>query len=273
MNNGKQIPFLKEKIKIREILFIINPRNSKVFGKYGYYFFISSLILLITSTILLLNGYLRLFNPPIYNQHENIINGDFLAVGYAGVFLITAFSPLPDYFIVPILGYMAYLGLLNIWLVVLISSIADVILMFVDYLGGRFAGRAIVVKFLGIFKVKTENLTNAEEWIGRHGFASIFISTFIPFFKHVVSVAAGTLRMNVLIFLLSNFAGFSIRFLFLALLGYRGIYLFSPSFDYETRWVFYLLGIFSLVMVIYYIEMKLQILKKISEDITGLFNT
>ncbi len=271
---NKIIAYLKKnRLKTWEILLKIDPRNYGIFSKYGYYLFISSLFILFFVTFLLINGYVHLISPPKYVLYSNIVGVNYALFGYMGVFIITAFSPLPDYFIVPILGYMAYLGFFNFWFVVMVSSLADLFLMGIDYAGGRFAGRTIVIKLMELFRVKASNLDEAEGWIMKHGFISIFIATFIPFVKHIISVAAGTLRMNAGVFFLSNFIGFFIRFLFLAFVGFRGIYIFSPSFDYMNRLILYVVGLASLGYVIYYIMMKVNKFRKILIQISGLIKS
>ena len=44
--------------------------------------------------------------------------------------------------------------------------------------------------------------------------------------------------MNAIDFLLSCVAGFGIRFAFLEYVGYKGIYIFTASFDYSQRFLF-----------------------------------
>ncbi len=258
----------ESKIRLWELIVKIDPRNLGLFSKYGYYLFISSLLIFIVTMIFLLNGYFKFINPGEYSGNTYFLPRNFQLLGYFGVFIFVAFSPFPDYFIVPILGYLAFLGLFNFYLIVLVSAVADLLLMELDYMGGRFAGRPIVIKALRIFRVDEDGLEEAEKWIKKHGPMAVFIATFIPFVKHITSVASGTLKMNWLWFTLSNFVGFFIRFLLLAYLGFRGVYLFSPNFDFSIRYILIPIAFGTFVFIIYYLWNKSKnIMKKIWEGI------
>jgi len=256
------------KIRITEILLQIDPRNFGIFSKYGYYMFVSSLLIFATSMIFLLNGYFHFMNVPKQTTGFNFPLDKSDLLTYLSVFILVAFSPFPDYFIVPFLGYLSYLGFFNLYLVIIISSLADLLLMELDYLAGRFAGRPIVIKFLNIFRVKVKEFHDPEIWIKKHGAMAVFIATFIPFLKHLTSVAAGTLKMNLFWFTVGNFVGFFIRFLLLAYLGYRGVYLLSPNLDFSIRYILIAIALINFAFITYYLANKsINIMEKIMEGI------
>jgi len=126
------------KIRITEILLQIDPRNFGIFSKYGYYMFVSSLLIFATSMIFLLNGYFHFMNVPKQTTTFNFLLDRLDLLTYLGLFILVAFSPFPDYFIVPILGYLSYLRFFNLYFVIIIRSLADLLLMELDYLAGRF---------------------------------------------------------------------------------------------------------------------------------------
>ena len=104
---------------------------------------------------------------------------------------------------------------------------------------GRLAARPLLLKgpVLRSAFLRRTSKWQIDGW-PNHGKFSIFISTFIPFFYSVTSLAAGTLKMNAGRFFLASTAGFGLRFIFLEYIGYFGIYIFTASFDYSQRTLF-----------------------------------
>jgi hypothetical protein len=99
------------KIRITEILLQIDPRNFGIFSKYGYYMFVSSLIIFATSIIFLLNGYFHFMNVPKQTTGFNFPLDKLNFLTYLSVFILVAFSPFPDYIIVPVFGISFIFGI------------------------------------------------------------------------------------------------------------------------------------------------------------------
>jgi membrane protein DedA with SNARE-associated domain len=160
-----------------------------------------------------------------------------------GMFLSLAFSPVPDYFLVPAYGYLSTIGLFNPYYTFIVCLIGA--LVPIEYICGRFAARPLLVKVMSFMRISEENLEKTDKWLVDHGKFSIFISTFIPFFYSAASLAAGTLKMKAAQFFLYSTAGFALRFIFLEAVGYYGIYVFTSSFDYSHKNLFILLLLLS----------------------------
>lgn len=105
----------------------------------------------------------------------------------------------------------------------------------IEYIGGRFAGRPILLRALSYFNIKEKDIESADRWLTRHGPFSIFISTFVPYFRNVASLAAGVLGMNAGYYTITSLAGYSIRAVLLLYFGYLGMDSPTPSFDYSHR--------------------------------------
>ncbi|WP_297217083.1 DedA family protein [Thermoplasma sp.] len=249
---------LKEKVVVsaRSLILKVNPTGDQELGKYAYYGFIFSLLILFASVVALTNAYIHYVNISSYYSYERKILSPFSLTGYEGMFFVVAFAPLPDYLIIPFYGYLSSIGEFNIFAAFFVSVLAMLFEMGIEYAGGRLAGRAILLKALSYFKITERDLEAADKWIQDHGPFSIFVATFIPYFKNVTSLAAGTLKMNAPWFFLSNFAGFAIRFGLLIYIGYSGIYVLTPSFDYEHRLAIAILGVISLLYLIAYLINK-----------------
>ena len=223
--------------------------------KYWHYLFVVSILIILLSVLALLNAYLHLINVSSYNINLEGVSSPFLLAGYIGMFIMIAFSPLPDYFLVPAYGYLSLIRLFNPYYTFLVCLAGAVFP--IKYVCGRFAARPLLAKALSLFRISEKNIETADKWLVEHGKFSIFIATFIPFFYSVASLAAGTLKMKSVAFLLSSAAGFGLRFVFLEGVGYYSIYIFTASFDYSQRTLFSLLLISSSIYAAFYLARPL----------------
>jgi membrane protein DedA with SNARE-associated domain len=197
--------------------------------KFRRYLFVVSMIMIFMSTLALLNAYLQFVNISSYGIDQVGVSSPFLLAGYLGMFISIAFLPIPDYFLIPAYGSLASIGILNPYMTFLVCLIAAVVP--IEYVPGRLAGRPLLLKGIYYFGISEKTIGTAEKWLGEHGKFSIFISTFIPYFYTVTSLSAGTLKMKAGEFILSSAAGFGLRYAFLELIGFYGIFIFTSSFD------------------------------------------
>lgn len=237
------------------------PTSGTIFGlsvrrqgmhKYEHYFFVVSILAMLVSVLALSNGYYHYFNLTPYAAQGGP-SSPFLAAGYVGMFLSVAFVPVPDYFLVPIYGYLSSAGIFNPLTTFVVCLAAALFLMELEYAGGRMMARPLLLKVLSFFRITEKDIEAADRWLVRHGRFSVFISTFIPYLYSVTSLAAGMLKMNPVAYSLASSAGFGLRFAFLVYVGYAGINIFSPSFDYAQRAIFFLLLLMSTVYVAFYL--------------------
>lgn len=226
--------------------------------KYEHYLFVISMLVIIVSVLALLNGYYHYFSISPYAVQRGA-SSPFLMAGYIGMFVSIAFVPVPDYFLVPIYGYLSLVGIFDPLTTFLVCIAAALFLMELEYAGGRLMARPLLLKALSYFRISEKDIEAADRWLIRHGKFSIFISTFVPYFYSVTSLAAGTLRMNPVAFFLASFAGFGLRFTFLEYVGYSSINIFAPSFDYSQRAIFILLVVVSSLYVALYLVRSLRI--------------
>lgn len=208
--------------------------------KNWHYTFVASLLTMLTCALALLNAAFKVFNISSYSPSD--LSVSFILAGYLGMFLTVLLSPVPDYLLLPVYGYLCSLGLFNPYTTLLICVVAAVVP--IEYAAGRYAGRALLLKGLSYFRITEHDIRVADDWLIEHGKFSIFIATFIPFFYSIASLAAGTLRMRWVPFLLSSTIGFALRYVFLEYIGFYGIYVFAASFDYSER------GFFALLLAI-----------------------
>jgi membrane protein DedA with SNARE-associated domain len=224
--------------------------------KYWHYLFVISIFIISLSVLALLNAYFHLFNVSSYDINREGGSSPFLLAGYLSMFISVAILPVPDYVLVPAYGYLSSIGLFNPYSTFLVCLVGA--LFPIEYACGRLVAKPLMLKVLSLLRISEKNLETADKWLVEHGKFSIFLSTFIPFFYSVASLAAGTLKMNVVEFFLSSSAGFGLRFVFLECVGYYSIYIFTASFDYSQRTLFSLLLILSFVYAALYLVRTLR---------------
>ena len=125
----------------------------------------------------------------------------------------SSFIPFPSEVVVPPAAYKAATtGELNIFLVVLCSTIGACIGAFVTYFLARYLGRPLVYRFaesrIGhmclIDKAKVEN---AERYFDEHGAIGTFFGRLVPAVRQLISIPAGLARMGLGRFMLYTTLG------------------------------------------------------------------
>lgn len=223
-------------------------------SKYEQYLFIISILIMSLSVLALLNGYFHLINISFYGVNQKRVSSPFLLAGYLGMFISVAFL-VPDYVLVPVCGYLSLIGLFNPFYTFLVCLAGA--LLPIEYVCGRFAARPVLLKILSLLYISEKSLEAADRWILEHGMFSIFLSTFVPFFYSAIALTAGTMKMKPSRFFLSSFAGYGLKYVFLEAVGYYGVFVFTISFDYSQRTLFFLLLILTCVYVSFYLTRTL----------------
>ncbi len=212
-----------------------------------------SILTILVCVLALLNAYFHLYTVSSYEANQQGLSSSYLVAGYVGMFLTILISPIPDYILLPVYGYLSSIGGFNPFTVFLVCLVAAIFP--IEFVCGRLAARSLVLKALSFMRITEKDLKVADNWLETHGNFSIFITTFIPFFYSISALAAGTLKMNPVLFIVSSTVGFGLRFAFLEYIGYYGIYIFTASFDYAQRSLFFLVLITSSVyLVIYFVN-------------------
>lgn len=218
--------------------------------RLGSYLFIVSLIVIILASLALLNAYYHFVNISSYNI-EPSGRSSILFASYAGMFISIALSPIPDYFLMLAYGSLSSIGIFDPYITFLVCLIAAVLP--IEYLAGRLAGRPLMFKVVSYSGFSEKGIKTAEGWLEEHGGFAIFIATFVPFFYSVVALVAGTLKMNMVKFLMASTAGFGLRFATLELIGYEGIFIFTASFAYSQRYLIALILVLSSLYAVLYL--------------------
>lgn len=133
---------------------------------------------------------------------------------YFGLFILmlgeNLFPPIPSEAILPLAGFFAERGELNVVLVVLVATLGSVTGALILYWVGYVGGRPLVIRHGRLLRLEPEHLDRAEVWFRRRGDLVVFVARMVPLLRSAVSVPAGTLRMPIGRFVVLTTAGTAI---------------------------------------------------------------
>lgn len=150
---------------------------------------------------------------------------DFLTqYNYFAIFILMTLEstmlPIPSEVVIPFSGYLAYKGVLNLYLAILFSSLGGLAGSLIAYFIGYFGGRAFIIKYGKYFFVSEKNLETAEKWFRKYGKISVFTTRLVPVIRTFISLPAGIGEMPLGEFMFYTFTGSLIWSAFLAVGGY-----------------------------------------------------
>jgi len=138
--------------------------------------------------------------PPTLDGIAGWATGLMEALGEPGAGLAVAlenlFPPIPSEVILPLAGFAASRGDLNLIAAIVWTTVGSVTGALVLYgLGALFGRERLLAVVDRLPLVRVEDVTKAEAWFARHGHATVFFGRMIPLFRSVISVPAGVERM------------------------------------------------------------------------------
>ena len=155
-----------------------------------------------------------------------------LSGGYLGIIVLMAMGstplPVPAEAVLPPAAFLAAQGRLNPVGVILAGTLGAYLGAALMYWISRWIGRPLVLQF-GRFILLTPNkLEHAEHWLNRYEAGGVFFARVLPVVRHLISIPAGIVRMNFVVFSLVTILGSAISCSILAYLGHRA-YLVEPE--------------------------------------------
>ena len=131
--------------------------------------------------------------------------------GYIGIFLAmvleSACIPLPSEVIMPFGGFLAWAGHLQLWMVIVMGTLGNIVGSLVAYYVGKLGGRAVITQYGRYIHITGRNLKKAEQWFDRRGEWAVFIGRLLPGIRTFISLPAGIAQMNVVKFTLFSSIG------------------------------------------------------------------
>src|ERR1700720_4442333 len=145
--------------------------------------------------------------------------------GYLGIIVLMAMGstpiPLPAELVVPPAAFLAAQGRLSLTGVILASTLGAYIGAAIMYWLSLWLGRPLVLRFGRFILFPPEKLEEAEHWLARYEAGGVFFSRLLPGVRHLISIPAGIVRMNFMIFSIVTVIGSAISCSILAYLGVR----------------------------------------------------
>lgn len=133
--------------------------------------------------------------------------------------------PVPSELVVAPAAYHAAGGNLDMWLVILFSTLGADVGTTINYLAGWYLGRPIIYKFANskwghLCLLNQEKVEKSERYFEKHGMVATITGRLLPGIRHLISIPAGLSRMNYWKFLLYTTIGAGAWHSILALLGH-----------------------------------------------------
>lgn len=123
------------------------------------------------------------------------------ALGAAGVGLLTVvetvFPPLPSEVILPLAGYLAERGRLDLWAVLAAATAGSLIGAWLLFAAGAKLGRERATLLLARLPLlDREDVDAAADWFDRHGPWAVFFGRLVPGVRSLISLPAGASGMG-----------------------------------------------------------------------------
>jgi membrane protein DedA with SNARE-associated domain len=137
----------------------------------------------------------------------------------------SSFIPFPSEIVVPPAAWKAAQGQLNIWMVLIASTIGALIGAVFNYYFALLLGRKIIYRLAAarwarLFLIDVKGIEKAETYFRRYGKSSTFIGRLVPAIRQLISLPAGIARMNIRDFLVFTALGSGLWNIILMALGY-----------------------------------------------------
>ncbi len=131
--------------------------------------------------------------------------------GYFGIFVTMALEsaaiPIPSEIVVPLGGFNAGLGVMNVWLVAVVATLANLFGAILLYGVGFFGGRPILERWGKYVLVHSDDLGKMDAWLLRHEAGAVFFSRILPGVRTFASLVFGAGRAKFLPFIWLTAAG------------------------------------------------------------------
>lgn len=148
--------------------------------------------------------------------------------GYFGVFILMVaeniFPPIPSEVVLPFVGHSVAKGELNFMLALLVASIGSFLGTLFWFALGWFAPAAKLEKFFrkygGYVAISGKDFHKATNFFVKYEIPAVFFGRMIPGVRSVISIPAGSVRMNFKKFVAYSLAGLFIWNTTLMSIGY-----------------------------------------------------
>lgn len=146
---------------------------------------------------------------------ENWITNFMDEFGYIGIFLLIAienlFPPIPSEVILTFGGFMTTYTTLSIIGVIIASTLGSVVgAVALYFIGAWFEEKRmekLIMRYGRILRLTNEDIHKAYAWFHKYGPWAVFVCRLVPLVRSLISIPAGSIRMNFATFLLLTTLG------------------------------------------------------------------
>lgn len=146
---------------------------------------------------------------------------------YLGVAALMAVEstvfPIPSEVVIPPAAYWASQGEMTFWGVVVAGMVGSYVGSILSYWVARHWGPSLIAKYGHYVKLTPQKMAFAERWTTEYGVVGIFVARMLPVVRHLISLPAGALRMNIWKFSAATLIGSGLWCLILAWFGQKVI--------------------------------------------------
>jgi len=195
---------------------------------------------------------------------ENLVIDAIRQFGALGVTLLmfaeNVFPPIPSEVIMPLAGFLASSGDLNLAAVIIGGTSGSVAGATIWYYVGRLIRierlRVLITRHGAWLAMTPADLDRAEDWFSRRGTISVFVGRLVPIVRTLISVPAGVTHMSVGRFLFYTTLGSAIWTTALAMGGW----LLQQQFREIERYLGFLswavIGVVLVTYVVRVVQLK-----------------
>lgn len=177
--------------------------------------------------------------------------------GYPGIFFLmvaeNVFPPIPSELIMPLAGFLAGSGKLNLWLTILAGTAGSVLGTTMWYYIGLWIGEVRLkhwaAKHGRLMTVSPSDIDTAHHWFARYGVLAVLLGRMLPTIRTLISVPAGFVRMPLWRFLAYTTIGSA---LWTGLLTISG-YLMQSQYGLVADWIDPLAKVIVAAVVLIYL--------------------
>ncbi len=189
--------------------------------------------------------------------------------GYTGIFILmtaeSALIPIPSEITMTFAGYVASLGNLNIYLVILVGACANLVGSWLAYWLGKWGEKRVILhlirKYGKYLLISVNEFYRSERWYRKYGEIITFFSRVLPIVRTFISLPAGIAKMDFWKFSVFTLLGSLVWSAFLTYVGYMLGRNWNSLHPYYQKFEYVIIG-GIVILGAYYMYHKLKHLRK-----------
>ncbi len=168
-----------------------------------------------------------------------------------GMFLESAYIPVPSEIILPYAGYLVYRHQATMATAMVAALLGGMLGAVVSYWIARWGGRALIERWGRYVWIRSHEMDRAERWFQRRGDGAVFFGRLLPGIRTFISLPAGVAQMPFWRFFVFSLLG---AIPWTVLFVYVG-FLLGPQWHHVTRLSHYFLAVVAVALVIWLVTL------------------